>query len=93
MDRCCRTCRHYYGGRCLNEEVLKQLQLENLIYQVSESGKLAAVLEEYLPWDPVEEEREFAELDEHISRLYEELDLQMSFRIRRDDVFSCSEWE
>ena len=25
MDKCCRTCKHYYSGECLNEVVTGQL--------------------------------------------------------------------
>lgn len=46
MEKCCRYCKHYFNGYCENETVLRQLQVEDAIYAVAESGKLAEVLQE-----------------------------------------------
>lgn len=53
MERSCRYCKHYFGGFCRSETILQQLQVEDAICEVLESGKLAEVLREAgLPWDP-----------------------------------------
>lgn len=92
--KCCRYCKHYFNGYCENETVLRQLQVEDAIYAVAESGKLAEVLQEAgLPWEPIEDEGKFVDLDGTISRLYEEVELTPVLEIAHDDEFFCSEWE
>ncbi len=69
MEKCCRYCKHYFSGYCENETVLRQLQVEDAIYAVAESGKLAEVLyEAELPWDPIEDEEKIAALEGAIGR-------------------------
>lgn len=94
IEKSCRYCKHYCFGYCENENVLQYLQVNNNIYEISESGKLAEVLQEAgLPWNPIDDEEKFVELDEKISRLYEELELTPALKITRDDEFFCSEWK
>lgn len=61
MERSCRYCKHYFGGFCRSETILQQLQVEDAICEVLESGKLAEVLREAgLPWDPAGDEEKLS---------------------------------
>lgn len=92
MERSCRYCKHYFGGFCMNETILQQLQVEDEICEVSESGRLAEVLQEAgLPWDPADDEEKFIELEEAISSLYQTV--EPKFVIHRHAEFFCSAWE
>ena len=92
--KCCRYCKHYFSGYCENETVLRQLQVEDAIYAVAESGKLAEVLyEAELPWDPMEDEEKISALEGAIEELYGNTEFKPVLAIRQEDEFFCSEWE